>query len=66
MTTTESTAATSPSGLAGRLRGVTGVRRLLLSRVDLIEDAQAAGLTLSAYMRANAGRIASYWTASLR
>ena len=37
----------------------SGVRRLLLTRIDLTEDAQAAGLTLSAYVRANAGRIAA-------
>lgn len=37
----------------------SGVRRLLITRTDLIEDADHAGLTLTAFLRANAGRIAA-------
>lgn len=35
------------------------VRRLLLASTDLREDADAAGLSISAYLKANAGRIAA-------
>lgn len=37
----------------------SGVRRLLMCRVDLVEDAANAGQTLAAYVAANAGRIAA-------
>ncbi|MER7280555.1 hypothetical protein ABT369_39560 [Dactylosporangium sp. NPDC000244] len=37
----------------------SGVRRLLTTRTDLVEDARVAGLTVSEFMRANAGRIAA-------
>lgn len=36
----------------------SGVRRLLLTHVDLVQDAAADGLTLAAYVRKEAGRIA--------
>jgi hypothetical protein len=35
----------------------SGVRRLLLTRIDVFEDADRAGLTVSAYLRENEGRI---------
>jgi hypothetical protein len=35
------------------------IRRLLISRTDLIEQAGYSGLSLAAYVRANAGRIAA-------
>ena len=35
------------------------VRRILLTRTDLVEDAGNSGLTLSAYLKAHAGRIAA-------
>lgn len=38
----------------------SGVRRLLLTSTDLAEDAAAAGVSISDYVRANAGRIAAY------
>ncbi|MDG4795110.1 hypothetical protein [Micromonospora sp. WMMD1082] len=41
------------------LRPGSGVRRVLLARGDLVDGAQAAGLTTSAFVRANAGRIAA-------
>jgi hypothetical protein len=37
----------------------SGVRRLLATRTDLVEDAQIAGVPLSEFMRANGGRIAA-------
>lgn len=35
------------------------VRRLLLTNTDLQEDAVASGLSMSAYLKANASRLAS-------
>jgi hypothetical protein len=35
------------------------VRRILLTHTDLVEDAGNAGLTLSAFLKAHAGRIAA-------
>ena len=43
----------------------SGVRRLLLTRTDVIDDAQAAGVPVSEYVRANAGRIAAELNALL-
>jgi hypothetical protein len=37
----------------------SGVHRLLTTRIDLVEDAQNAGLTLSEFVRVNASRIAA-------
>lgn len=37
----------------------SNVRRLLLTDTDLREDAAAAGLSMSAYLRERAGRIAT-------
>jgi hypothetical protein len=36
----------------------SGVRRILLTTTDLREDVEASGMSMSAYLRANAGRIA--------
>lgn len=35
------------------------VRRVLLTREDLVADVDGSGLSLSAYLQANAGRIAA-------
>lgn len=43
----------------------SGVRRLLTTRTDLVEDAQAAGLTVSEFMRTDAARIAAELNATL-
>lgn len=37
----------------------SGVRRLLLSRTELVEEAGAVNVTLAAYVRDNASRIAA-------
>ncbi|GAA3455700.1 hypothetical protein GCM10018962_75330 [Dactylosporangium matsuzakiense] len=39
------------------LRPRGGMRRLLMTRSDLVEDAEAAELTLSEFLRANAASI---------
>jgi hypothetical protein len=44
----------------------SGIRRLLTTRTDLVEDARVAGLTVSEFMRDNAGRIAAELNAGLR
>lgn len=36
-----------------------GVRRLLLTRTELVESAQAAGLSVSEYVRRHGGRLAA-------
>lgn len=41
------------------LKPGSGVRRLLLAREDLVESAGAAGLTVSAYVRAFGGSLAA-------
>lgn len=43
----------------------SGVRRLLTTRIDLVEDAQNAGLTLSEFVRVNVGKIAAELNAVL-
>lgn len=43
----------------------SGVRRLLTTRIDLVEDAQNAGVPLSEYVRANARRITAELNAVL-
>jgi hypothetical protein len=57
--TTAGLALVTQSALNGVFAEGSVIRRLLLTRTDLVEDADAAGLTLSAYVWANASRIAA-------
>ncbi|GAA0493986.1 hypothetical protein Ade02nite_20850 [Paractinoplanes deccanensis] len=63
--TTEGIRLVTQAAVGGVFREGSTIRRLLMSRTDLVESADYAGMTLAAYVKANAGRIAADLNSSL-